>query len=153
MYEEHPILRDITLIILDIIFIALWIITIVFKDESIPIGLIVFMYIAGILSLLFIGPFIKLLIEDIKNECVVENIKDDIKAFKEAFEEDYDYQISCASNKTLPKEIPYEPNKSLPKDKSFSCPYCGTMYTKKMLKEYDRCPNCGAPFAIFDKET
>ncbi len=147
MYDEHPILRDVVLIIEDIVFIALWILTIISKDESIPIWAIVITYIAGILSLLFIGLFINLLIEDIKNECVVENIKDEIKAFKEAFEEDMSYE----SGKALSEEIPYEPNKSLPKDKSLSCPYCGTTYTKKMIKEYDRCPNCGAPFAVSDK--
>lgn len=74
MYEEHPILRDITLIILDIVFIALWIITLVFKVST-PTWGVVLTYIAGILSLLCIGPTIKMLIEDIDNECVVENIK------------------------------------------------------------------------------
>ena len=147
MYEEHPILRDISLIILDIVFIALWILTIVSKDESTPTWGVVLTYIAGILSLIYIGPTIKMLIEDIDNECVVENIKEDIKIFKEVIKEDMSYE----SDKALSEETPCELNKSLPKDKSLSCPYCGTMYTKRMLKEYDRCPNCGAPFAASDK--
>ncbi len=68
-----------------------------------------------------------------------------IAAVQELILDINDIKYECSSQIATIEETPERATSRASSTESPICPYCGTLYTRKILLWNNNCPNCGAP--------